>query len=152
MGPNVTTGLRNPAAWNTKTAIKLPESTLPATSEPASIVGVLTLSQDNSLIRRELCLDGLGGEVLSALPQVPLRTAKPAKAPEVRPIAPGCFGERILHAGELLRSDNKRPSQGRFLMSRRLMDVSYAWHGWPKRCQSLRTLHSSDNGRKRHHL
>lgn len=93
-----------------KTAIKLPESTPPgATSEPAGIVGVLTLSQDNSLVRWELCLDGLGGEVLSALPQVPLRTAKPAKAPEVRPIAPGCFGERILHAGELLRSDNKRP-------------------------------------------
>lgn len=72
-----------------------------------SVVRLLTFPQNNSLIRWELCLDGLGGEVLSALPQVPLRAPKTSKAPEVGPVAPGGFGERILHAGELLRSDNK---------------------------------------------
>lgn len=72
------------------------------------MVKFLTLSQNNPLISWELGLDGLGGQVLSALPQVPLGTPKPAEAPEVRPVAPGCFGKCILHAGELLRSENKR--------------------------------------------
>lgn len=104
MGPNVTTGLRKPAAGNQNTVnlrIQTGSVISAVLSEP------LTLSQNHSFIRWELGLDRLGGEVLSALPQVPLRTPKPAKAPEVGPVAPGCFGERILHARELLRSDNK---------------------------------------------
>lgn len=72
-----------------------------------SVVRLPTFPQNNSLICWELCLDRLRGEVLSALSQVPLRTPKTSKAPEVSPVAPGGFGERILHAGELLRSDNK---------------------------------------------
>lgn len=81
------------------------------------MVRFLTLSQNNPFISWELGLDGLGGEVLSALPQVPLGTPKPAEAPEVRPVAPGCFGKCILHAGELLRSENKWRKVRRLLMS-----------------------------------
>lgn len=64
----------------------------------------LTFSQDDPLISRELGLHRLGGEVLPALPQVPLGAAKPAEPPEVGPVAPCCFGESVLHAGELLGS------------------------------------------------
>lgn len=74
------------------------------TFQLADMVRFLTLSQYNSFISWELCLDRLGGEVLSALPQVPLGTAKPTKPPEVCPVTPCCFGESVLHAGELLRS------------------------------------------------
>lgn len=104
MGPNVTTGLRKPAVWNKKTSQNADGRR--HFSAPVT-VRWLTLSQNDPFIRRELGLDGLGGEVLPALPQVPLGTPKPAEAPEVGPVAPGCFGERVLHAGELLRSDNK---------------------------------------------
>lgn len=106
MGPNVTTGRRNPAAWKKRTPSHS-ESTCPPAVELPDVVRFLTLSQNNPLISWELGLDGLGGQVLSALPQVPLRTPKPAEAPEVRPVAPGCFRKCILHAGELLRSENK---------------------------------------------
>lgn len=71
------------------------------------MVRFLTLSQYNSFISWELCLDWLGGKVLSALPQVPLGTAKPSKPPEVSPVTPCCFGESVLHTGELLCSVDK---------------------------------------------
>lgn len=75
-------------------------------SELVSVDGaeLLTFPQDNPLISRELGLHRLGGEVLPALPQVPLGAAQAAEPPEVGPVAPGCFGEGVLHAGELLGS------------------------------------------------
>lgn len=67
----------------------------------------LTLSQHNSFISWELCLDWLWRKILSALPQVPLWTAKTTEPPEVSPVSTCCFGESVLHTGELLCSVDK---------------------------------------------
>lgn len=61
-----------------------------------------TLSQHHPLIGRELGLDRLGRQVLSALPQVPLGGPQTTEPPEVSPVAPWRFGEGILHTGQLL--------------------------------------------------
>lgn len=74
------------------------------TFKSAERAASLTLSQYDSFISWELSLDRLGGQVLPALPQVPLGTAKPAEPPEVSPVAPCRFWEGVLHARELLGS------------------------------------------------
>lgn len=78
----------------------------------AFMVKLLTLSQYNSFISWELRLNGLGREVLSALPQVPLWAAKTTEPPEVCPVAPCCFGKSVLHTGELLRSVDEWQKDG----------------------------------------
>lgn len=68
---------------------------------------MLTLSQYNSFISWELCLDWLRREVLSALPKVPLWAAKSTEPPEISPVTPCSFGKSVLHTGELLSSVDK---------------------------------------------
>ncbi len=87
--------------------MSVPGLSLTLTYQLSDTVRLLTLSQYNSFVSWELCLDWLRGEVLSALPQVPFRAAKTTKPPEVSPVAPCCFRESVLHAGELLRSVDK---------------------------------------------
>ena len=85
------------------------------------MIKFLTLSQYNSFISWELCLDRLGGEVLSALPQIPLRAAKTTEPPEVGPVTARCFRESVLDAGQLLRSVDKQ-QEDKFLVYHKLME------------------------------
>lgn len=55
-----------------------------------------TFSKHHSFISRELCLDGLSGKVLSALPQVSFGATEASEPPEVGPIPSWSLWESVL--------------------------------------------------------
>jgi len=68
----------------------------------------LTFPQHNPLIGRELGLNWLGWQVISALSQIPLGTSQPPESPEVRSVTPWRFREGVLHTGQLFSSEQGR--------------------------------------------
>lgn len=133
MGPKMTTGLRNPAAqeskghtlWMFKSDLFLsgraPVCLCIGSTIHQRCLGLknhcfarplLTFPQHDSFVGGELGLDRLRWQILPALPQVPLGAAQPSEPPEVGSVSAGGLGEGVLHAGQLLGSGRKTGNSG----------------------------------------
>lgn len=122
IGPKMTTGLRNPAAQESKGHIMngffmlhvFFVSRANATPVFRFTAGrlVLTFPQHNPFIGRELGLDRLRRQILPALPQIPLGASQPSEPPEVGSVSAGGLGEGVLHAGQLLGSGQRTVTAG----------------------------------------
>lgn len=128
MGPKMTTGLRNPAAQESKGHIlNVDYSCCMFFGFFLVVVGganatpvfrfaagrlVLTFPQHHPLVGRELGLDRLRRQILPALPQVPLGASQPSEPPEVGSVSAGGLGQGVLHAGQLLGSGRRTATAG----------------------------------------